>query len=156
MSVAVSLDAEEFIPHRAPMRWIDTLVECGDGHAVVEARVAEDGPLVDDEGLAEEAGLLELMAQACAAMRGYEDRAGEGPVRSGFLVGVRTLKVHGPAWAGDLLRIRVRTVASLEGFTVAEAEVARGEDLLATGTLKLWVTDEPPPQKDRGARGAPR
>lgn len=150
MTNEIPRDAESLIPHRGPMCLVERLAECGDGAAVVEAVLRPDGALVDEGGRAEPAGLLELMAQACAAMRGYEDRAAQGSVRSGFLVGVRAFRVAAEARAGDRLQIRVRTVGTLEGFTVADAEVLRGGDLVATGTLKLWVTDEPPARQGRG------
>lgn len=152
MNVEIPRTAESLVPHRGPMCLIDRLTHCADGEAEVEAVLAPEGALVDDDGCAEAAGLLELMAQACAAMKGHEDLSARGPVRTGFLVGVRSFQVHGGARAGDRLRIRVRTVGRLDGFTVAEAEVARGAEVVATGSLKLWVTDEPPPRAGAGSR----
>ncbi len=87
--------------------------------------------------------MVELLAQAYAAVHGYEDQLSGAAVQEGFLVGVRGLRLEGAARAGDRLLIAIRTVASLEGFAVAEGEVRRGAEVLARGNLKLWLPPRP-------------
>ncbi len=132
--------AEGFIPHRLPMRLIDELLESAGGTATVAATIA-DGLLTGTDGRLAEAGLVEILAQAFAAMQGYEDSRLGQPIRRGFLVGIRSFRVAGTARAGDRLRVHLRTVGRLGGFALAEGEIRRGEELLAGGTLKLWIPE---------------
>lgn len=141
--LTLPMPAEKLIPHRPPMRLVETLLSAQGDAAVVTATVAADGPLTGESGRLEGVGLVEMLAQAYAAFQGYEDRRRGDPVRQGFLVGVRGMRLYGEALAGDRLEIRVRTLAQLEGFALAEGEIWRGTERLAAGSIKLWISSEP-------------
>ncbi|MHB8707488.1 MAG: 3-hydroxyacyl-ACP dehydratase [Desulfuromonadales bacterium] len=131
--------AIRFVPHRPPMLQIDTLEAFSAEEAVVSAQIAAGNPLVDvQEGLAE-VGLIEMLAQAYAARQGYADLAAGRQVREGYLVGLRAVRLHSRAKIGDRLRITLRTLMDMDGFALAEGTVTRDDDLLAAGTLKLWI-----------------
>lgn len=131
--------AECFVPHRPPMLQIDILEAFSAEEAVVSARVSAENPLVDAQGRLAEVGLVEMLAQAYAARQGYADLAAGRQVREGYLVGLRAVRLHGRARTGDRLRITLRTLMAMDGFALAEGTVKRGDDLLAAGTLKLWI-----------------
>lgn len=137
------IPAELLIPHRLPMRLIETLLTADEGGGTAAATIAADGPLTGADGRLEAIGLVEMMAQAYAALQGYEDQRRGEPVKRGFLVGVRGFHLTGEARAGDRLEVRVRTVAEMEGFALAEGEVRRGDEVLAAGSLKLWISPDP-------------
>ena len=133
--------AEHLLPHRAPMRLVDTLVSVNDGCAVAESVLPRSAMMADREGKIDEVAFMELIAQSYAAFKGYMDRMNGKPPGEGFLVGVRNLEVTGRAYAGDRLLTSIRTVAALGGFAVVEGSVNRGDETLASGTLKLWLVD---------------
>jgi 3-hydroxymyristoyl/3-hydroxydecanoyl-(acyl carrier protein) dehydratase len=60
----------------------------------------------------------------------------------GFLVGVRHMEFTGRAHAGDHLRTSIRTVTSFGGFAVVEGTVARGDETIASGSIKLWLVED--------------
>ncbi len=133
--------AERLIPHRAPMRLVDALLSVNGGCAVAESVLPRSAILADGEGKIDEVAFVELIAQSYAAFRGYTDRRDGNSPAGGFLVGVRDLAVAGRAYAGDRLLTSIRTVASIGGFAVVEGAVTRGDETLASGTLKLWLVD---------------
>lgn len=133
--------AEHLLPHRAPMRLVDTLVSVNDGCAMAESILPRSTMMADGEGKIDEVAFMELIAQSYAAFKGYMDRMNGKPPGEGFLVGVRNLEVTGRAYAGDRLLTSIRTVAALGGFAVVEGSVTRGDETLASGTLKLWLVD---------------
>ena len=133
--------AVNFLPHRPPMCLLDTLLVCDDSGCRTEVRVTEQGLLVDDDGNLEPVALVEMIAQSFAAMRGYIDQRSGLPVREGFLVGVRRMELHRPVSVGDRLEIAVQTSAQIGPFAVAEGEVRRGAEVVASGSLKLWIPD---------------
>ena len=135
------ISAERLIPHRAPMRLVDTLVSVTDGCAVAESVLPRSTMMADGEGKIDEVACMELIAQSYAAFRGYMDRMNGKPPGDGFLVGVRNLEITGTAYAGDRLLTSIRTVAAFGGFAVVEGAVTRGDETLATGTLTLWLVD---------------
>ena len=131
--------AREFMPHRPPMQLVERLLVAENGNGEVETVLAADSPLTGADGRIEEAALVELIAQAYAAVQGYCDlRAGRQPGR-GFLVGIRQAQMTAPARCGERLRIAVRTQARVESFAMVEGEVHCGERLLASAVIKLWL-----------------
>lgn len=136
--------ALRFIPHRPPMLQIDTLDEVSPEEAVVSARVDIGNLLVDAQTGLADVGLIEMLAQAYAARQGYADMTAGLPIRGGYLVGLRGVRLLGRARIGDHLRISLRTLMSMDGFALVEGTVQRNDELLAEGTLKLWIL---PPEK---------
>ncbi len=137
--LTLPMPAEALIPHRLPMRLVDTLISYGDAAGVVEARPAADCILVDADGALDEAAFVELLAQGYAVIKGYDDKLQGKDVSEGYLVGVRKLRVTGRARAGERLLVRIRTVGTFEGFAVAEGKIERAAETIASGSIKLWI-----------------
>lgn len=133
--------AVNFLPHRPPMCLLDTLLVCDDSGCRTEVLVTEQGLLVDAGGKLEPVALVEMIAQSFAAMRGYDDQRSGRPVREGFLVGVRRMELLTAVSVGDRLEIAVQTSALVGAFAVAEGEVRRGAEVVARGSLKLWIPE---------------
>jgi 3-hydroxyacyl-[acyl-carrier-protein] dehydratase len=139
--ITFPMAAERLIPHRTPMRLVDTLVSVHEGCGVTESVLPRTSMMADREGRLDEVAFMELIAQSYAAFKGYMDRMDGKPPGEGFLVGVRHLEITGRAYAGDRLLTSIRTVAAFGGFAVVEGAVTRGDETLASGTLKLWLVD---------------
>lgn len=136
------VEAETLIPHRKPMRLVDRLLKCRDGSGTVEAVIEKGSMLLDENGNLEPAAMIELMAQSFAMVKGYEDINNSEPVKNGFLVGVKKADTFGKASAGDRLLVTVKKIWGLEGFVVAEGDIKNGSEVIARGSIKLWVSDE--------------
>lgn len=135
------LPAQDLVPHRPPMLLIDQLVEGGDGGGTAEAVISSDHLFLDGDRL-HDAALLEVMAQAFAAVKGLEDRRQGKTPAMGFLVGAKRMRWYLPAWVGDRLTVRIKKVGETEGFTLAEGKVERRGELLAEGTIMVYVPME--------------
>jgi predicted hotdog family 3-hydroxylacyl-ACP dehydratase len=133
------IPAEAFIPHRMPMRLVDTLIYYKDAGGLVETTIADDCILVNTDGSLDEAAFVELLAQGYAVVKGYDDTEQGKQISEGYLVGARKLRITGRAYAGDKLQVRIRTVGCFEGFAVAEGEIVRAEQIIASGSIKLWI-----------------
>ena len=138
----LSVPVETLIPHRKPMCLIDRLIEFKDQGGTVEASVPFDHALVDKNGRLDTLAVAEMIAQSYAAVKGYDDRRTGEPVKRGFLVGIRKIQFQRAVFAGDLLRINVKTVGSIAGFAVVAGTVRRHQELLAEGEIKLWIQDD--------------
>ena len=139
-ALSLPLAAEDLIPHRLPMRLVEQLLEIDGKNGVVEAQIAADCPLVDATGKLEDIALVELIAQSYATLKGYLDHLEEKSVRQGFLVGIKKLNWFGSVLAGESLLIKIRSLAELDGFAVAEGEIWRGDTLVASGEVKVWLS----------------
>jgi predicted hotdog family 3-hydroxylacyl-ACP dehydratase len=137
--ITLPIDAELLVPHRRPVCMIDRLIEYRDESCVVEALIHSGDLLVDEDGVLDRVAYMELIAQAFAAFKGYHETLHEKPVKKGFLVVVKHMECKGEAFLGDLLRINVSTVSEVGGFAVAEGTVTRGDEVLASGGMTLWI-----------------
>jgi predicted hotdog family 3-hydroxylacyl-ACP dehydratase len=141
------LDAEKLIPHRKPVCMVDRLIEFKDQAGTVEAVVSSESALIEEDGQLDQLAVTEMIAQACAAAKGYEGRLASEPMKLGFLVGINKIEFFGKAFVGDHLQISVRMVGVISGFTVVEGEVICNEKIIAAGKIKLWVP-EPKPSEE--------
>ena len=138
-NLILPVSAETFIPHRPPMRLVDTLISCEGTSGLVETTISADCILADSNGTLDEAALVELLAQSYAVIKGYNDALHGKEISEGYLVGVRKMQIIGRAQVGETLLIRIRTVGSFEGFAVADGEIVRAEEIIASGSIKLWI-----------------
>ena len=79
------------------------------------------------------------MAQAYAAVHGYQNQLAGKPISIGYLAGITRAVVHGAARVGDRLAVSVRQTALFQPFVRAEARVVRDGETLAEGELTLFV-----------------
>lgn len=131
--------AEELVPHRLPMRLVESLESVAGNNGVVKAVIRSDCPLLDGEGHLENVALIELVAQSYAALKGYIDTRAGRPVRRGFLTGVKEFQSHALVRSGDELHINLQTIADLDHFAVAHGKIFRQEILVAQAEVKVWI-----------------
>ena len=134
--------ASLLIPHRTPMRLVDTLLSVQEGCGVTESVLPRTSIMADGEGRLDEVAFMEMIAQSYAALKGYMDLVDGKPAGEGFLVGVRHLEITRRAYAGDRLLTSIRTVTSIGGFAVVEGSVTRGDETIASGIIKLWLVED--------------
>jgi len=136
MSAAI----EELIPHRAPMCWVNALVECSATHAVATACFGENEFPVSN-GTVLETALVECAAQTVAAALGQRGReaGNSGAAANGMLVSVSNFKIHARPPAGKILRVEVREVRRLGPMIMVTADISCEARTVAAGELLLYA-----------------
>ena len=134
-----AVPAEGLVPQQAPMRFVDSLVDCCEGGGTAEFLVGEECILLDDEGRLDSLALVEAMAQAYAAVKGQEERTEGKGSPPGLLVGFSDVDLSGEVRIGDRLRVTVKAVGSFEHFTIAEGEVRSRGSIVASASLRVWT-----------------
>ncbi|PTN38113.1 3-hydroxyacyl-ACP dehydratase [Desulfonatronum sp. SC1] len=141
--------AADLMPHKPPMRLIDTVLSVEpDGSGTAETVVRTDNIFLDRDGALLPEAVVELMAQAFAAVSGSIDLQAGRPGRTGYLVGVKKVSFPTPeanqpsVSVGDRLTVGVRPTGEFAGFVIIDAEVRRHDDLLAQGELKIWIASD--------------
>ena len=127
-------DATQFLPHKPPMTMISRLLEFGEW-SVVEAVVRPDNRFLRD-GVLDNEAIPEIVAQACAAVNGFERAEGD---LKGMLIGMRGIAFHAPVRAGDGLLIHVHEDDELDGYYILKFKVVRrgDETLCADGEMSI-------------------
>lgn len=133
-------DIEALLPHRAPMRWLDALVDCTDTAATGTVQITEEHFAVVDGAMLESA-LVECAAQTIAAALGQRRRAAgdSGAVQEGMLAAVSNFQITARPMIGQTLTIQVREVKRLGLMLMITARLTCETQLIATGELTLYA-----------------
>ncbi len=147
--LTLPLPASELIPHRKTMLLVEKLLSydppAGAGTVLAGKKSGSVFAVGDGDGeraLLEEVVVLEMMAQAYACLRGYEDRLAGRPPGMGFLVGVRHFNCLRRVGLSEEVRIEVATTNQVNTFFIAGAVVKVALEIVAEAELKIWLPPE--------------
>ena len=129
-------DILTLLPQRPPMVMVDRLLHCDPVVTETEFTVREDNIMVDD-GKLSACGLIENIAQTCAARMGYINLSNGKVVRVGVIGALRDLEIHALPIVGDRIETRIEVSDEVFGMTLAQASSRCGDTLLASGTIKI-------------------
>lgn len=130
------IDILSLIPQRPPMVMVDRLLHCDPVVTETELTVREDNIMVEG-GCMPACGLIENIAQTCAARMGYISRSRGEEVRVGVIGALRDIEIHHLPSVGDTIKTRIEVSDEIFGMTLAQAESRCSDTLLASGTIKI-------------------
>ena len=136
----MSSTIESLIPHRAPMCWIDNLIECTDTTAVATARF-DAGHFAAGDGFVLEVALVECVAQTVAAALGQRALSTQPSSRpgAGMLTAVTGFVIQAPPPLGRTLRIEVCELKRLGPMLRVSGVVSCDGAIIASGELSLYA-----------------
>lgn len=134
-----SIDVHTVLPQQEPFVMIGCMTHFEMTTSTTETLIREDNIFVDD-GCFSASGMMENIAQTCAARVGYYNKyILHKDVQVGFIGAVRNYSIKALARVGQTITTKVDIVEEVFGMTLANAEVRCGEQLLATAEIKLSV-----------------
>lgn len=129
-------DILTLLPQRPPMVMVDRLLHCDPVLTETELTIRKDNIMVED-GRMVETGLLENVAQTCAARMGYINMNSGKEVRVGVIGALRDMEIHALPEVGSTITTRIEVSDEVFGMTLAQAESYCGDTLLCRGTIKI-------------------
>lgn len=129
-------DILTLIPQRPPMVMVDRLLHCDTVVTKTELTVSKDNIMVED-GRMSAIGLIENVAQTCAARMGYINLTSGKEVRVGVIGALRDMTIHSLPEVGSTIKTRIEVSDEVFGMTLAQAESRCGDMLLCSGTIKI-------------------
>ena len=137
-------DIAECLPHSGSMRWLDAIVDHGDGWLEAEVTIRPGDLLVDEAGVGAWAG-IEYMAQAVGALAGLRARGRGEPVRIGFLLGTRRYESRWSRFpAGSRLGVRVvHDYSAGNGMAVFSCRITCAGEEVADAVLTVFQPADP-------------
>jgi predicted hotdog family 3-hydroxylacyl-ACP dehydratase len=120
---------------------IGTLVKFDMTRTVTELTIPADNLFVDN-GYFSASGLIENIAQTCAARIGYVNKyiLLKG-IQLGFIGAIRNLQVNELPKVGDTITTTVDVLEEVFGMTLANAVVTCGDKVLVTSEMKIAVRE---------------
>ena len=131
----------ELLPQRPPFVMIDRLVSCDEVFAVTELLVREDNLFIEDERLTS-AGLVENIAQSCAARIGYLNLNAGGTVKIGVIGAISNLDIMRTPKVGEKLVTTIELISEVMQMTLVEAVIRIGDEEIARTSMKIALTDK--------------
>ena len=121
---------------------VDTLTEIDEKRIVTETLVKAENIFVD-EGCFSASGLIENIAQTCAARIGFVNKyIRKKGIQIGFIGAIRNLEVFRLPKNGETITTTVDVVEEVFGMTLAHAQIACGEESLVTTDIKIALKGE--------------
>ena len=131
----------EFLPQRPPFVMVDKLLSVDDKSACTEFVVTADN-IFAENGTFSEAGMIENMAQTCAAGMGYVNVCMyENTVKIGFLSAVRNLQILRLPKVGETLNTCVYIVENVMDMILVRSEIKIKDEPIAEGEMKIFITN---------------
>lgn len=132
-------DILDLIPQRRPFVMVDRLTECDDDGAASELIFKEDNIFRSGDVMTE-SGMMENIAQTCAARIGYLGLLNNEPVRIGVIGSIKNMQFLDLPRVGDTLVTKVSIVSVVFNVTLVKAKVFCNGKLMAEGDMKIALT----------------
>ncbi|MFT4021918.1 MAG: 3-hydroxylacyl-ACP dehydratase [Acinetobacter sp.] len=121
-SVSVQ-SALQFIPHRPPMVFIDSIVEFGTDYAIAELTIRPELMFCEQQGLPSWTA-IEIMAQTVSAFAGHQGQQRGATPQVGYLLGTRKLVLEMDYFEiGKTLKIKAQQHYMHEGLGQFQCEI---------------------------------
>jgi len=144
----------DLLPQRSPFIMVDKLTHFDLKTAKTVFTVREDNMFCID-GMMEEAGLVENIAQTCAARTGFKQRlenrnaphndvCKHEKIKIGVIAMIQSLEMKRRPLIGEVLKTTMDIEEELFSITFVRSEVKIGDETIATCRMKLFLTDKTP------------
>lgn len=135
------IDIHEILPQQEPFVMIGALVHFDHTLTVTETEVKESNIFVEG-GCFTASGLMENIAQTCAARIGYVNKyILKKGIQVGVIGAVRNFEVVRLPQVGEVITTKVEVKEEVFGMTLAEAVVECDGNVLATTEMKIAVRE---------------
>lgn len=138
----VDIDIHELLPQQEPFVMVSRLTGFDERSTATELTVAADNLFVEN-GRLTAAGIVEHIAQTCAARIGYVNKyiLLRG-IQIGYIGAIRDLQILQLPRVGEVLHTRVEVLSQVWGLMLAHAEVRVGERMVCTTEMKIAIRED--------------
>ena len=135
------IDIREIIPQRPPFRMVDRLLSYDKTVSEATLLLRPDNIFLDNTF--QTAGIVEHIAQTCAARIGYYNKyILHRDIVIGYIGAIRQLDVKRPPSVGEELLTRIEVLSSAFGMTLVSAVVSTSQgELIADGEVKIALSE---------------
>ena len=120
---------------------VDALTHFDETITRTRMQVKADNIFVENTELTE-SGIIENIAQTCAARMGYINKyLHSDKVKIGFIGSIKDFVINEFPKVGDELKTTVEVISEVFAITLVNAKIEVGDRLIATGEMKISITD---------------
>ncbi len=135
------IDIRTLLPQQEPFVMVSRL-EHFDMKRVVTSLVVEKDNIFVDDGALSASGIIENMAQTCAARIGYINKyVLRKGIQIGFIGAIHNFEVKRLPNVGERIATEVEILEEVFGMILAKASVSEGGEVLAETEIKIAIKD---------------
>ena len=136
------IDIHELLPQQEPFVMVSGLMHFDDVRTICEMDIQADNIFIED-GHLNASGMIENIAQTCAARIGYVNKfILKKAVQIGFIGAIRNLEVTDLPEVGQQITTIVDVIEEVFGMTLASAVIKQGNRTLMTTEMKIAVKEQ--------------
>lgn len=133
------IDIYTLLPQQEPFVLIDKMMHFSTDEVQTQLCIREDCMFVS-QGTLSASGMLENIAQTCAARIGFISRyIFNNDIKPGVIGAIRNATINSLPKVGDTITTEVIIREEVFGMSLAEATVKLGEKTLATTEIKIAI-----------------
>lgn len=134
-----TIDIHELLPQQEPFVMVGKLTHFDRVRTVTETTIAPENMFVED-GQMTASGLIENIAQTCAARIGYVNKyILKKGIQIGFIGAIRNLEVKALPSVGETICTTVDVVEEVFGMILANASIECNGQTLVTTEMKIAI-----------------
>jgi len=135
----------DLLPQRPPYIMADKLTHYDPVVTRTTFEVRPDNLYCRADGLMEEAGLIENIAQTCAARMGYKEKTEpqrDGNIKIGLVGMLKSMHIVRSPRTGETLTTTIAIRDEIFNILQIEAQVEVNDETIAVCEMKLYLTDK--------------
>ena len=140
MALVTKENILNYIPQRDPICLVHTIYECNDETSKTGFSVEENHLFVKD-GCLTEAGIIENLAQSCAAGAGYNISLKNMPPKVGFIANIKDLKIYTLPKVNSEIITEVRLKAFVMNVTLVTVKSTCNGEPVAECEMKIFIQE---------------
>jgi predicted hotdog family 3-hydroxylacyl-ACP dehydratase len=129
-----------YIPQRDPICLVHSIYECSDELSKTGFVVEEDHFFVNN-GYLTEAGIIENLAQSCAAGAGYNSSLKNQPPKVGFIANIKDLVIHSLPKVDSEIVTLVKLKAFVMNVTLVTVVSTCNGEPVAECEMKIFIQE---------------
>lgn len=135
------IDIHELLPQQEPFVMVGRMTHFDEKETRTATGITEGNIMVED-GVFTPSGIVENIAQTCAARIGYVNKyIRRKGIQLGFIGAVRNLRIHRHPRVGETIETSVVTLQEVFGMTLVSATVTGPDGPVAEAEMKIALSD---------------
>lgn len=135
------IDIHELLPQQEPFVMVGKLIHYDDVVTVTTTKISDENIFVES-GVFTPSGVIENIAQTCAARIGYINKyILKKGIQIGFIGAIRDLKLHRLPKTGEKITTTISVIEEVFGMTLVSASVKIDNEVLANAEMKIAVSE---------------
>jgi predicted hotdog family 3-hydroxylacyl-ACP dehydratase len=141
MKAFEDISMRELIPQRPPFVMIDKLLSFDMVFTETQLEIRDDNVFCKEGRLSAE-GLMENIAQTCAARIGYINMTKNETVKIGVIGSVNNYEIFRLPKVGEVIITTIEMMEEMFQVTMVKAIVKCGEETMAQANMKIAIIDQ--------------